>query len=343
MIDQVRRLAAVLIVVALALLLFSVLLWQTHLPVPLFEDWRWYHDGPDRLRAGMPLYDAAFLHGTFDQSDPQIIGKYDQWPAFAVALLPFDFVVPDELQMMLWGILTTAMLVVAFALVWPRGAQSLTATALILIVALAPATWLGFRTANMACAVALGVALTIVGQRRGSTALMASGVLLAGIAKILPALPLGLWLIARHRQWRPVAIAVAAGAVLTGIAMVLAGPSIIGDFWLASTNRLPLDQWTNVAPARLLAPWLGSLAEPVSLVAAAVLVALALRRGQSDGGSLLLLTIASCLVLPTTHFYWWLGPMVVLLAYYGDRIVHLLGRLFDWRTGTSQSAGSSLT
>jgi len=94
------------------------------------------------------------------------------------------------------------MLVLAFVLVWPRTPQPLTGTALALIVALAPATWLAFRTANVASAVALGVSLSIVGHRRRSTGVVAIGLLLAGIAKILPAVPLVLWLIVKHREWR---------------------------------------------------------------------------------------------------------------------------------------------
>lgn len=330
----VRRLAAILVLTVLVLVLGIIVVWQTHLPVGLFEDWRWYHDGPARLMAGEPLYDPVYLQGPFDQSDPRVMGKFNQAPALAVALVPFEMSVPENLREPVWGLAMVAMLVAAFVLVWPRNAQPVTTTALALVVALAPATWLAFRTANLASAVALGVALSIVGHRRRSTGLVAIGLLLAGIAKILPAVPLAIWLIVKHREWRPVAVAVVAGAALTGVALALAGPSTVADFVVASANQLPLEQWTNVAPSYVLAPFLGGLASPVSLLAAVGLGAMALHPRTSDGASLLLLTTASCLVMPTTHVFWWLSPMVVALAYYGDRIAHRLGLLFDWQPGS---------
>jgi len=326
-----RRVVAILIVISLALVLLGILAWQTNIRARLFEDWRWYHDGAVRLMSGERLYDPVYLHGPYDQADPAVMGKYNQWPALAVSLVPFEMTVPEPLREPVWGLVMAAMLVTAFGLVWPRRPQPLTATALALIVALVPATWLAFRTANFASAVALGVSLSIVGQRRRSTGLIAIGLLLAGIAKILPAVPLVLWLVVRHRQWRPVAVAVVAGAALTAIAVALQGPSVLTDFVAASASQLPLEQWTNVAPAYLLAPFLGALALPVSLLTAIGLGAAALRPQTSDGASLLLLTTASCLVMPTTHVFWWLSPMVVAIAYYGDRIAGWLGLLFDWR------------
>jgi hypothetical protein len=160
---------------------------------------------------------------------------------------------------------------------------------------------------------------------------MAAGLLLAGIAKVLPAAPLVLWLIVRHRQWRAVLYALLAGGVLTAVAVVLRGPSVISDFIVTSAGQLPLAEWTNVAPAYLLAPVLGNLALPLSIAVALVLVLVALRPGRSDGASLLLLTTASCLVFSTTHLFWWLSPMIVALAFYGDHMVERLGVLFDWR------------
>lgn len=340
-----RRLVAVLVLVALATYLVYVAVWQTHVPAPLFEDWRWYGDGPARLMTGERLYDAVYLHGPYSLADPAVMGKFNQWPALAVALVPFQAFVPEGARDLVWGLLMAALVVVAFALVWPRSVRPTTGVALALIVAVAPPTWLAVRTANLACAIALGVALTIVGQRRGSRGLIAAGLLLAGIAKILPAVPLALWLLARHREWRPVAYAVVAGAGLTAIAVYLQGLSVIGDFVVTSAGQLPLTEWTNVAPAYLLAPFLGSLAMPASMVAALLLATYALRAGRSDGVSLLLLTIASCLVISTTHLFWWLSPMVVGIAYYGDWIARRLDALFDWDRGrpADQSSGASAT
>jgi hypothetical protein len=344
-----RRITAVSLLAAFVVVLAVIILWQTNLPVRLFEDWRWYQDGALRLMSGRPLYDPVYLHGPYDQTDPAVMGKYNQWPALAVALVAFEAAIPEAVREPLWGLLMAAFLVVAFALVWPRSTL-LVGTALALIVALLPATWLALRTANVASAVALGVTLTIVGQRRQSTGLVALGLLLAGIAKVLPAAPLVLWLLVRHRAWRPVVLALAVGGALTAVAVVLQGPSVIWDFVVTSAGQLPLALWTNVAPAYLLAPYLGGLATPVSLAAAAVLVAAALRRRASDGSSLLLLTAASCLALPTTHVFWWLSPMVVVSAFYGDRLVKLLGLLFDWHADDvglprpgRQAAGSNLT
>ena len=340
-----RRLLAIALMSLLATLLSAVLLWQITLPVGLFEDWGWYQDGPARLLADEPLYDRAYLQGPFYLRDPAIYGKFNQSPALAVALLPYEMAVPEEFRAPVWGLITTVMLVASFVLVWPRTAQPLTATTFALIVALAPATWVAFRTANLACAVALGVGLTIIGHRRNSTWLVAAGLLLAGIAKVLPAAPLVLWLIVKHREWRPVAIAIVAGAALTGIALVYQGPSLIKDFVTASLNQLPSDQWTNVSPSFLLSPILGGLATPISLAAAAALVAAALGRRSSDGAALLLLTTASCMIMPTTYVFWWLSPMVVAIAHYGDWIVQGLGIVFDWQPNGAQrqSAGPKLT
>ncbi len=335
-----RRLVAALVLVTLAVYLLYIALWQTHVPAPLFEDWAWYGDGPARLLAGQPLYDPAYLHGPYYLADSEIMGKFNQWPALAVALVPFEMLVPQAVQPLAWGILMTAMLVAAFTLVWPR-ATLVTGVALALLVAAATPTWLAFRTANLACAIALGVALTIVGQRRRSTGLMATGLLLAGIAKILPAAPLVLWLPVRHRQWRPVAVALAAGAALTAVAVYAQGVSIISEFITTSAGQLPLAEWTNVAPAYLLVPLLGNLALPLSIALALGLTVAALLPGRSNGASLLMLTIAACLVISTTHLFWWLSPMIVALAYYGDRVVGLLGRLFDWPPAPQPGRGKS--
>jgi len=45
---------------------------------------------------GERLYDPVYLQGPYDQSDPAVIGKYNQWPALAVALLPFEMAVPEQ-------------------------------------------------------------------------------------------------------------------------------------------------------------------------------------------------------------------------------------------------------
>ncbi len=336
-----RRLVAALVLLALAVYLLYIAVWQTHVPAPLFEDWTWYGDGPARLLAGQPLYDPLYLHGPYDQADPHIMGKFNQWPALAVALLPFEAFVPQAVQPLVWGSAMAAMLVAAFALVWPR-TTLVTGIALVLLVAVAPPVWLAFRTANFASAIALGVALTILGQRRHSTTLMATGLLLAGIAKLVPAVPLALWLVARHREWRALAVALVAGAVLTAVAVYLRGMSVIADFVTTSTGQLPLAEWTNVAPAYLLAPLLGNLALPLSIAVAIGLALAAFLPGRTDGASLLLLTVASCLVLSTTHLFWWLSPMIVVLAYYGDVLVRVLGRLFDWRAD-GPSPGARVT
>ena len=328
---RLRRVAAVLVLIALAVYVVYLAVWQTHVPARLFEDWRWYGDGAARLMTGQRLYDPVFLQGPYDQADPAVMGKFNQWPALAVALVPFQAAIPEQARELVWGLLMAVMLVLAFALVWPRGAHPLTGAALVLIVAVAPPTWLAFRTANLACAVALGVTLTIVGHRRRSAGLMAAGLLLAGIGKLIPAVPLALWLIVRHREWRPIGYAVIAGGALTAIAVYLQGPSAISDFVTTSAGQLPLAEWTNVAPAYLLAPLLGSLAMPLSIAVALALALYGLRPTRSDGASLLLLTTASCLVLSTTHLFWWLSPMVVAVAYYGDSIVQRLGSLFDWQ------------
>ena len=109
------------------------------------------------------------------------MGKFNQWSGLAAALIPFVLAVPVQAQDLVWGMLMAAALVGAYALVWPRRADPVTVLALALIVAVLPPSWLALRTANLACAVALGVALTIVGQRRKSTVLTAAGLLLAGI------------------------------------------------------------------------------------------------------------------------------------------------------------------
>lgn len=334
-----HRIVAVLMLTVLATYLVNIAVWQTHVPARLFEDWTWYGDGPARLMAGQPLYDPVLLHGPYDLADPAVMGKYNQWPALAAALMPFQAIIPVQWREPVWGVLMAGMLIIAFALVWPRGAAPLAGTALALVVAVAPPAWLAFRTANLACAVALGVALTIIGHRRRSTGLMAMGLLLAGIAKLLPAMPLVLWLLVRHREWRPVVAAVLVGAALTAIPVFLQGPSVIWDFVIASAGQMPLAEWTNVAPAYRLAPMLGSLALPVSVVAALALAAYALRPARSEGASLLLLTIASCLVISTTHLFWWLSPMVVAVAYYGNAILARWGTRFDWE-GSARTRGT---
>jgi hypothetical protein len=37
------------------------------------------------------------------------------------------------------------------------------------------------------------------------------------------------------------------------------------------------------------------------------------------------------------HLFWWLAPLIVGLAYYGDAIARRLGYLFDWKARTGES------
>lgn len=291
------------------------------------SDWLWVRDGAQRLLEGAQLYAPGYLTGPYHQLDAGLQYSYNLAPSFAPLALPL-LALPGWAQPVLWAVLMAAALGTAFALVWPTTAPSVTVLAA-LVLAVLPATLFAVWWANPSCLVALGVALVIVGDRRGDNRLIALGLLCAGVAKVLPALPLVAWLLVRRRTRRPIAGAAAVGAGLLAVVVVLQGPSVLLDFLSATRNA---QQETgivgNVAPSLLLAPYLGaSLAQilPVGLAVMAALVALSAR--ADDRASLVLLLLATCCFVPNLWVHWLLAPLIATVAFYGQAIASGLASL----------------
>jgi hypothetical protein len=291
------------------------------------SDWWWVRDGAQRLLQGAQLYAPDYLAGPYHQLDAGLQYSYNLAPSFAPLTVPL-LALPVWAQLLLWVALMASALVAAFALVWPATARSVTLLAA-LILAVLPATLFAVWWANPSCLVALGVALVIVGDRRGDDRLITLGLICAGVAKVLPALPLVAWLLVRRRTWRPIAGAAAVGAGLLAIVVVLQGPSVLLDFVVATRNA---QQETgvvgNVAPSLLLAPHIGaSLAQilPVGFAVVATLVALTSR--VDDRAALVLLLLATYCFVPNLWVHWLLAPLIATVAFYGHTIASGLALL----------------
>lgn len=293
---------------------------------PFGSDWRWYRDGADRLLSAAPLYDPRLLIGPYDQTQPGLEYTFNQAPTLAPVVTAFALAVPDALTTAAWSTLMAACLALAFILVWPRGASRTAFLVLGSMLLVSPAIMFGLWWANASCAVALGTALVIFGERRQRRSLVTAGLLLAGVAKILPAVPLALWLLVRRRGWRPVATAGAVGLALLGAVTAIEGPGVIGDFLVATGNALPVQgNLANVAPAALLAPIIGgTAASSLCFAVATGLAGLSMHRSVPEGWSLLGLLTAVCLVVPNLWVHWLIAPMVAAVALVGPRALRLL-------------------
>ncbi|MBI2781504.1 MAG: hypothetical protein HYX55_06895 [Chloroflexi bacterium] len=290
------------------------------------SDWRWLEDGLKRLAAGLPLTRPEYVTGPWSQFAVGAQIPTYTWslhpPYSAVLYQPF-MLVPAAIRAVTWAAVMAATLAAAVAVAWPRrlwwGTGLLIAT--ILLRPPINGAWLGLidqiHYANPNAIVALGVALVWIGRRRGSTALMAAGLVLASV-KILPAATLGLWLLAARDRPGPArkSVVVAGGilAVLTVIVLVQ-DPGAIYDMIRSQLNMVPWPGATNFAPQVRLAPLLGpDVAKLLSWVVGLGVPLLVLVRRLDGPGGFLLAVSASLLLTPQLWANWFVVPAVAVLA-----------------------------
>lgn len=316
--DHLRRVVGVALMAMIALVLAMNLMALAGDPTAAFgSDWYWYVDGPDRLFAGLPLFDPRLLAGPYMQLDPEFVFTWNQAPSLVAPIALIEVVVPDQLEVAFWSGLMLASIAAAFAVVWPSGLSRRATVMLALLLAVLPPLLWGFWWANASCVVALGTGLVIAGERRGSDRLIVAGLLLAGVAKILPAVPLVIWLLARRRPVRPIVIATAIGGALLLPVLVVTGPAVLGEFLVITQNAVIAGSGSNVAPMVYLSFVFGKNgAALISYVAAAPVALYALRR-RSDLAMLFWLTIACDLLVQNLWIHWLITPLVIAVAMIG--------------------------
>jgi hypothetical protein len=285
--------------------------WLLSLPLHLGSDWDWYRDGPSRLSAGLALYDPSMLAGPFDYlAGPKV---WNQAPWALAVVAPFA-ALADAIQVPAWLLFTDAALLVGLALAWPRSTTLvfvLTAT----VVALSAPFLMGMTWGNLQPVATLGIGLLMFGYRRRSDAVMGLGIAVAA-TKLIPALPLIVFVLFRARRWRPILLA----GVLVGMAtipVVILRPTALADFALVALNMEPLNTLYNVSPA-LWVPggiW-------VVRIAALVLGALAIRFVRDDEALLAMLLALACLLVQNLYGDWFLMPLIGLLNWQRARHDH---------------------
>jgi hypothetical protein len=150
--------------------------------------------------------------------DPRL--PFDAPLALALPWVPLTFL-PLELAFHVWQIVTLGLLVLALMLLarWlPLGRRSLPLAIAALLAF--PATWALFSEGQSSGLLLLGAVLLVGAWHRDRWWLAGAGALLLALKPQY--LPAYLVLLFAHRQWRPLAAAVAAG-VMVGLSPLLAG------------------------------------------------------------------------------------------------------------------------
>jgi Glycosyltransferase family 87 len=282
--------------------------WLLSLPLRLGSDWDWYRDGPFRLAAGLPLYDASMLGGPFNYLTGPLVWNQAPWALAVVA--PFALL-PDAIQMPAWLLFTDCALLVGLALTWPK---STTPVFLFIatITALSAPFLMGMSWGNLQSVAALGIGLFMFGYRKRSDALMGVGIAVAA-TKLIPALPLVAFVVLRARRWRPLFVS----GILLGVAMIpvlIVRPTALSDFALVALNMDSLRTTYNLSPAL----WLTG---GIWLVRAVVLVlgAAAIRFVRSDDALQVILLGLACLLVQNLYADWFVMPLLGLLNWQKGR------------------------
>lgn len=303
----VRQVPAIIGGVALAVA--AVLGWMlfTSQSAAIGHDWYWYADGAGRLLDSRPLYDPLVTSGPYDSYDAEHLYVFAPLPPYlAVLAVPF-LALPGDVQTIAWTIGNAAAIAAAVWLTFPRRAPGLG----LLIVGAGAIVGLGLVqalfSANHNGWVALGVALALTSRR---PALVGLGLLLAG-TKVIPAIALGAWLLARG-DWRALVWAAALVAAATLPAIVLEGPAVLLDSFLSMFFAIRVDLH-NISPVQAL-----GLPTSAGILAAAAIILTVLwwRRDVTAGA---VVVVASMLAIPNLWVHWLIVPMVAALAIVRER------------------------
>ena len=292
------QLAVLIALAALALIPFA------SYPQSVGVDWLWYRNGIDRLVAGQPIYDPAWLLGPFNYVAPANYFQFNQAPWLLPIVGPFTLL-PEPVATYAWLAFMDAALLLALALVLPRWPP------LLAVVLLAPPVLMSLVWGNVEALVAVGVAFWIVGRRRDSTGLETAGIVLASI-KVVPAIPL-LLLAIRSRRWKAAAASIAIAGGVSVVVSLMGGQNILEQFIRITANIEPVVDRLNISPAA----WLGAsstayLAVRVLAVLAMVLIFV---RVRSELAALATLELACCFLATNLYVDWLVTPGIALLAW----------------------------
>jgi hypothetical protein len=296
------------------------------------SDWRWLEDGLRRLAAGAPLVRPEYVAAPFSQFPNGPAYTWSLHPPFTATLIAPSLLLPEGLRQPVWTWLMAAAVGAAIWLAWPRrlwrGTQVLVAAVLLGPpfggVALGLVDQLHF--ANPNALVVLGVVIAWIGRRHGSSWLVAGGLVLAAL-KIVPAVALCAWLLARPRvedsagpegrQGIALPAMLSAGAMLVALTLpvLVIDPGVLADTLAAMGNLVPWPGATNLAPGVRLAPWLGpDLATWLSRGAGLGLLAAVLLRNLGGPGGFVLTAAAGLLLTPQLWAHWLLIPAAAALV-----------------------------
>jgi hypothetical protein len=293
-----RQAGAVALVASLA---FVAQIPFFSLPPELGSDWWWYVTGVHNLAAGEPLYDPRLLAGPYNFVDPANIYAYNMAPWVIAMIAPFAAL--GEAGRSSWLIAMDLATALAIMLCLPARHRTLAAALLLA----SPVALMLFAWGNVGSLVLLGVAVWLVGWRRGSNTLMAVGLVLASV-KVLPAIPLALVML-RERRWVPVAAAAAVTGGVTIALMLATGRNVLEDSVLTLAN---IDQlaWHNLAPSL----YVGHATE---IRAACIIVIAALAMQRPRYWTIAAMELAACGLVTNLYLDWLLVPVLIGFAYFG--------------------------
>ena len=284
-------------------------------------DYSAYVQAAHRAIDGAPLYDA-----TADVAGPR--GTYLYPPPFALAVIPFALL-PNEIGLWAWVILAIASFVVAVAILPVSGSVR---WAVLLLGALDWPLIYSFRLGQVGPLLLL---LFAIGWRwldrpviLGLT--MAAG----GLAKLQP-LFLLVWA-GFHARWRAIAVAAATLVLAAGLATVLFGPGVWGDYlMLLGRVSAPVTTPHNFTPGAIafqagVREDVATLIQLLSMVVVITVVLISLAK-TSPEASYLTTVIASQLLSPVLwdHYavilllpvawllqrgYWWAAAIPLLTS-----------------------------
>ena len=276
--------------------------WLLSLPGRLGSDWDWYRDGPLRLAAGLPLYDASMLGGPFNYLAGPPVWNQAPW---ALALISPFALLANAIQMPAWLVFTDAALLVGLALVWPKSSIPVLMFTVVITALCAPFL-MGMTWGNLQSIATLGICLFMFGYRRRSDAIMGVGIAVAA-TKLIPALPLAMFVLTRARRWRPLLVSGILICAAT-IPVLVVRPTALTDFALVALNMDSLHTKYNLSPALWLPGGIWLVRAVVFVVGAA-----AIRFVRDDDALQGILLALACLLVQNLYGDWFLMPLIGLL------------------------------
>lgn len=290
--------------ITVPLAIAATITWfRTHPPI-LFGDVAYYATALPALVSDAPLYDpASFAPHTLPPPP-----FWDQAPSMAILaailLLPGGSV--------LWGLLMVACVIAGLVIIFPKvgggGVVLLGPVLLVMPPVLEAMAW-----ANHSSLAFVALAVALRWPRHAGWMIG-----LATAAKLMPVMMVS-WLIGR-RDLRGVAVALAIPAVLTGVAMIVAGPTVVVDF-----IRVRLAQEPQPGVMRWgLSDW--GVPEAVTWILALIVAVVAARTASFSFA-----VLATLLLAPALHMHYLTMPLVPLLLIWIPSSIRWINR--RWRTG----------